>query len=58
MGYFTLHFWRLGFEAHRKGRFDLNVPRTGNLPSAFKQLSSNSFRTGKNRRAGPKIFVS
>jgi hypothetical protein len=28
-----------------------------NPPSAFKQLSSKSSRTGKNRRAGPKMFV-
>jgi hypothetical protein len=38
---------------HRNGRF---FPRTGNPPSAYKQLSFNSSRTGKNRRAGPKIF--
>jgi hypothetical protein len=39
---------------HRKIKFYL---RTGNQPSAYKQLPSNSSRTGKNRRAGPKIFV-
>jgi hypothetical protein len=37
-----------------KIKFDLC---TGNLPTAYKQLSSNSSRTGKNRRAGQKIFV-
>jgi hypothetical protein len=31
--------------------------RTGNPPSAFKQISSNSSGTGKNRWAGPKTFV-
>jgi hypothetical protein len=39
---------------HRKIKFYL---LTGNPPSAYKQLSSNSSRTGKNRRARPKIFV-
>jgi hypothetical protein len=39
---------------HRKIKFYL---LTGNPPSAYKQLSSNSSRTGKNRRAGPKIFI-
>jgi hypothetical protein len=39
---------------HRKIKF---YRPTGNPPSACKQLSSNSSRTGKNRRAGPKIFV-
>jgi hypothetical protein len=39
---------------HRKIKIYL---RSGNLPSASKQLSSNSSRTGKNRRAKPKIFV-
>jgi hypothetical protein len=39
---------------HRKIKFYL---RTGNPPSPYKQLSSNSSRTGKNRGAGPKIFV-
>jgi hypothetical protein len=29
----------------------------GNLPSAYKQLSSNSSHTGKNFRAGPMTFV-
>jgi hypothetical protein len=37
----------------RKIKFYL---RTGNLPTAYKQLSSNSSRTGKNHRTGPKIF--
>jgi hypothetical protein len=31
--------------------------RTGNLPTTYEQLSSNSSRTGKNRQAWPKIFV-
>jgi hypothetical protein len=31
--------------------------RTGYLPTADKQLSSKSSRTGKHFRAGPKIFV-
>jgi hypothetical protein len=39
---------------HRKIKFYL---RTGNPPSAYEQLSSNSSRAGKNRRAGLKIFV-
>jgi hypothetical protein len=39
---------------HRKIKFYL---RTGNPPSEYNQLSSNSSRTGKNRRAGPKIFI-
>jgi hypothetical protein len=39
---------------HRKIKFYL---RTGNPPSAYQQLSSNSSRTGKNHRDGPKIFV-
>jgi hypothetical protein len=39
---------------HRKIKFYL---RTGNPPLAYKQLSSNSSRTGKNRQAGPKIIV-
>jgi hypothetical protein len=39
---------------HRKIEFYL---RTGNPPSTYKQLYSNSSRTGKNRRAGPKVFV-
>jgi hypothetical protein len=29
----------------------------GNPTSAYRQFSSNSSRTGKNRRAGPKTFV-
>jgi hypothetical protein len=32
-------------------------PCTGNPPSAYKQLSSNSSCTGKNCRHGPKTFV-
>jgi hypothetical protein len=39
---------------HRKIKFYL---RTGYTPSLYKQLSSNSSCTGKNRQAGPKIFV-
>jgi hypothetical protein len=39
---------------HRKIKFYL---RTGNPPSVYKQLSSNISPSGKNRRAGPKIFV-
>jgi hypothetical protein len=39
---------------HCKIKFYL---RTGNLPTAYKQLSLNSSYPGKNRRAGPKIFV-
>jgi hypothetical protein len=38
----------------RKIKFYL---RTGNLPTAYKQLSSKSSRAGKNRLARPKIFV-
>jgi hypothetical protein len=34
-----------------------SISRTGNPPSAYKQLSSNSSSTGKNRQAGSKIFV-
>jgi hypothetical protein len=32
-------------------------PCTGNLPSAYKHLSSKSSRTVRIRRAGPKTFV-
>jgi hypothetical protein len=39
---------------HRNGRC---FPLKGTPPSANKQLSSHSSRTGKNRRAGPKKFV-
>jgi hypothetical protein len=42
------------FCLHRKIKFYLH---TGNLPTAYKQLSSKSSRTGKIRRTGPKIFV-
>jgi hypothetical protein len=47
-----VHFEVICTAQYRYGEKLLHHLRTGNPTSAFKQLSSNSARQGKNRRAG------